>query len=130
MIPLLISAVILGTFILAKSSVYIVEKHISTSVVKCLWDNDCATNSASCELGTYCYVAPSGFWSQCQELFPGNSGCYVTNEGPFDGARWGCEVDVDCCNEHASCVISNGNSRGICQLQCSTGITNAPAGPA
>lgn len=97
---------------------------------KCLWDTDCL--ATQCEAGAYCQAHP--FWSQCREdpsLLQGIVGpvvdaslfslkntlgaaCIGTRNGPHTGAaKWGCEVDSDCCNSAATCSVDK-----HCLLPC------------
>lgn len=109
----------------------------------CLWDTNCAADPSKCEPGTYCATFESPersslhrslqeeepHWSQCQENSSGepSSDCYVTRNGPYHGQRWGCEVDADCCNEAATCVIESSDSKSFCLLQCALNPSPTPA---
>ena len=82
---------------------------------KCLWAQGCSS-SIECEEGSYCQIFPG--WSQCQEdKHLSTSHCYVTNNGPYSGQRWGCSKDLDCCNPAAIC----GSDR-LCNLSCNLSL--------
>ena len=44
----------------------------------------------------------------------GEHECFVTNNGPNKGDRWGCEKDSDCCNPSAECS----STTKLCTLPC------------
>jgi hypothetical protein len=117
--------------------------------IKCLWDRGCSTTGDNvCTAGTYCYYE-SSYFSQCREApyeclsevaisraapdapdnrkltdtphapEEGSCDCIATNNGPYNGNRWGCASDSDCCNPDAKC------SNQKCYLPCAGDVPSA-----
>jgi hypothetical protein len=109
-----------------------------------LWSIGC-TSTSNCSVGTYCYYE-SSYFSQCRELpyeclsedevakaapgapntrkltdtpEEGSCDCIATNDGPYNGNRWGCASDSDCCNPDAKC------SNQKCYLPCAGDVPSA-----
>ena len=114
--------------------------------IKCMWDIGCSTTGDDiCTAGTYCYYE-SSYFAQCREApyeclsevaisraapgapdnrkltdtpEEGSCDCIATNNGPYNGNRWGCASDSDCCNPDAEC------SHQHCYIPCAGEVPSA-----
>jgi hypothetical protein len=95
--------------------------HVIAVTTMCMWSSGCGPGRP-CAPGLYCDYRDA-FWSQCKENEGlSQSGCYVTIDGEYEGNRWGCDKDDDCCNPDATC---GSVERPVCQVPC--GITVVPS---